>query len=100
MNTDKCREMFETTLWEACENSKYSVVVFGPQGCGKTINARRLAEYFGLPHIVDEADSVLKHPDQIKQNDVLYLAQMRPKLDVTNKLRVFSFSEAIANIQG
>lgn len=31
-----------------------SVIVYGPQGCGKTKNAATLAAHFGLSHIVDD----------------------------------------------
>jgi hypothetical protein len=31
-----------------------SLVIYGPQGCGKTRNALRLAAHFGLSHIIDE----------------------------------------------
>lgn len=30
-----------------------SVIVYGPQGCGKTRNASRIASHFGLNRIVD-----------------------------------------------
>lgn len=33
-----------------------SVVVFGPQGCGKTRNAEALAAHFGLRFVVDDWD--------------------------------------------
>lgn len=35
---------------------KDSIVIFGPQGCGKTRNAKKLASYFGLTQIVDADD--------------------------------------------
>lgn len=31
-----------------------SIVVYGPQGCGKTRNARRIAKWLSLTTIVDE----------------------------------------------
>ena len=30
-----------------------SVIIYGPQGCGKTTNAKALADHFGLTKIVD-----------------------------------------------
>ncbi len=34
-----------------------SVVVYGPQGCGKTRNAEALARHYGCAEIVDEFDT-------------------------------------------
>lgn len=28
--------------------------IYGPQGCGKTVNAAKLAEFYGAKHIIDE----------------------------------------------
>lgn len=32
-----------------------SIIVFGPQGCGKTRNARAIADHYGLRSIFDDA---------------------------------------------
>ena len=31
-----------------------AVIVFGPQGCGKTRNGKDLADFFGKPQIIDD----------------------------------------------
>ncbi|HYE39912.1 MAG TPA: hypothetical protein VEB23_08270 [Ramlibacter sp.] len=31
-----------------------SIVIYGPQGCGKTLNGDKLARYFGLQRVVDD----------------------------------------------
>ncbi len=31
-----------------------SVIIYGPQGCGKTRNKTALAQYFGLTNIIDD----------------------------------------------
>ncbi|SFM56371.1 AAA family ATPase [Nitrosomonas communis] len=31
-----------------------SVIIYGPQGCGKTTNAEKLAKHLGLSNILDE----------------------------------------------
>ena len=30
-----------------------TVIVYGPQGCGKTLNAEKLRKYFGCTHVVE-----------------------------------------------
>lgn len=48
-----------------------SIVVHGPQGCGKTLYAGKLAAHFGLLHVVDDpfSHTVLK----VKPTGTLYL---------------------------
>jgi cytidylate kinase len=31
-----------------------SAIIYGPQGCGKTTNAEKLAKHLGLSNILDE----------------------------------------------
>ncbi len=31
-----------------------SVIIYGPQGCGKTTHAKALAKHLGLSHIIDD----------------------------------------------
>lgn len=45
-----------------------SVIVYGPQACGKTRNMRKLAAAYGLPEIVDDWWSL----DDFKPEGVLY----------------------------
>lgn len=42
-----------------------SVVIYGPQGCGKSVNAQRLRRHFGLTRVVDDVDSAegMRIPD-------------------------------------
>jgi len=46
-------------------------IIYGPQGCGKTSNADKLAKHFGLSKIVDNYDG-LGSIDQ----DTLYLTNV------------------------
>ena len=39
------------------------LVVYGPQGCGKTTNARAIADYFRCTSIVDNWDGRSRLPD-------------------------------------
>jgi replication-associated recombination protein RarA len=44
-----------------------STIIYGPQGCGKTRNAKALAEHFGAKHIVDSASiEQIKYADQVE----------------------------------
>lgn len=54
---------------------KPSIVVYGPQGSGKTVNAKALAAHYGLSAIV-EADCMYNF--YFKDTGVLYLTQQTP----------------------
>ena len=43
-------------------NPVQSIVVYGPQGCGKTRNAHRIAQALGLSTIVDGFEPCIGHP--------------------------------------
>jgi MoxR-like ATPase len=52
-----------------------SVLVYGPQGCGKTQNAKRLARHFGVSIIIDGEGL----PDRLlKTQDALFLTNSLP----------------------
>jgi len=69
-----------------------SVVVYGPQGCGKTTHAAALAKHFGLANIVEEADRL----NNIKRHstNALLIATERPTWAEGSR-RVFSFEQAM-----
>lgn len=50
-----------------------SIIVYGPQGCGKTRHAELLRDFFGMSHIVDDWDCSDPIPD-----DALVLTVHRP----------------------
>lgn len=68
-----------------------SVVIHGPQGCGKTINGHRLARHFGLKHVVDDCEQWNKP----LATDTLFLTHEEPPPNVHRVLRVLSFAEAM-----
>ncbi|MGH8032253.1 MAG: hypothetical protein ACREO8_07795 [Luteimonas sp.] len=77
-----------------------SVIVFGPQGCGKTTEAERLATHFGLSNVIDDADVVLQHEILLKPRGVLYLAVERPEWAIDNDRRVLPFLNAMLLLKG
>lgn len=80
-----------------------SVVVYGPAGCGKTVNSRKLAAHFGVRKVKDWAPG-----DFIPNTDHLLLSQVDPRdieprpgtqlndsmLAAKTMRRVYSFTEA------
>jgi len=75
-----------------------SVIVYGPQGCGKTRHAERIRKHFGLDSIVDDFDP----RKGMMLYGVLYLTcDMRaPMMRPTNKRmgQLFSFAEVAQQI--
>lgn len=52
-------EMSELTIRLALEGEiimAFSKVVYGPQGCGKTLNAEKIAKALGMKYIIDDWD--------------------------------------------
>ena len=61
---------------ESQPTSNRSVVVYGPQGCGKTTHAAALAAHVGLTTIHDEGDI---DPRRLRPYGTLYLTNERPR---------------------
>jgi len=60
-----------------------SVIVYGPQGCGKTLNARRIAKHFGLARIEDDYTG-----GRVRATGTLYLTNLtRAEIDPYDMLR-------------
>lgn len=78
-----------------------SCVVYGPQGCGKTRHAKRIAKHLGLSKIV-EADDAILHRKRFSKTDTLYLTCMsRTKIDQVfpDFRRVMSFDSLPAHVR-
>lgn len=74
-----------------------AVLVYGPQGCGKTTNAERLRRHFGCATVQD--DGLHLHGPQRKIVDgALHLTTERPANEVPD-VRVLSFAEAMAEVE-
>ena len=68
-----------------------SLVIHGPQGCGKTVNGQRLARHFGLARIMDdEWQWHFPIPP-----GTLVLTNEPPPARVAKTVRVMSFAEAM-----
>lgn len=67
-----------------------SIIIVGPQGCGKSLNGQALAQAYGLPHWIN-ADTGL-----IPKQDHIILAHDVPS--GAEGLTVVPFSEAIKKV--
>ncbi len=81
-----------------------SVIVYGPEGTGKTMHATRIASYFRCTHIV-EADDIAAPLDlygfaqvspRFATETVLYLTSQDPPLALRDSRRVVSIAMALA----
>ncbi len=70
-----------------------SYVVYGPQGCGKTRNAKRIAKALGLNAILDDFDG--KQP--LPRTDTLALTNVVPPR-IADARRVLSFEQAMCEV--
>lgn len=77
--------------------SEKSIVVYGPQGCGKTRNASAIAKAFGLREIVDDwspRSAVLK-----RQSEGTLFLTSEPLRPNEFGQRVYSFDEAMSRVR-
>jgi hypothetical protein len=63
-----------------------SVIIYGPQGCGKTRNAAMLMRYFGLKRVIEEY-----HYGKFPLHGALVLLNARPHID--DARRIYSYDE-------
>ncbi len=71
--------------------SNTSIVVHGPQACGKTRNAKRIAAHFGLKKVVDDWEG----RSAIPQSGALVLTNVDPQAIKSAGARVLSFDQAM-----
>ena len=71
-----------------------AVIIYGPQGCGKTTQAQVLAKHYGLTNILDEWD-----PSQGLTFNTLALTVQKPTSEqlgqIPFQVQVYSFNEAM-----
>ena len=73
--------------------SKRSIVIYGPQACGKSSQAQRLREHFGLQDVVDDWDGHTVYPSE----DTLVLT-CNPDAVAEGTSRVMDFGTAMAEL--
>lgn len=71
-----------------------SIIIYGPQGCGKTLNAKAFCEVFGLVQHMDLADvGIYPYMGQVPVFGHVILAIEEPK--DTYGLRCMDFESAL-----
>lgn len=73
-----------------------SVIIVGPQGCGKTRNAPALAKAYGLERWGDAEE--LAREGQLPRHGCLILASEKPR-EASRWHRVVSFSDAMLRLK-
>ena len=72
-----------------------SVVIYGPQGCGKSLHGPELAQHYGLRQILDEGlDLTALELEGMPARDHLVLCVERPRR-VPSGVRVIPFDQAM-----
>lgn len=88
--------MSSNTSTAATEPSRTSsVVIYGPQGCGKTMHAEALREHFELDQVVDEWDGQSRFP----HTGALVLTH-NPNPDIKPGVRTLHFGAAMREMNG
>ncbi len=78
-----------------------NVVIYGRKGCGKTLNAKKLADHFGCKNIVEVEDTVF---DESKRPiDTLFLTNKAywyiGDLQLIGEAKFISFENAIIQVE-
>ncbi len=73
-----------------------SLIIYGPQGCGKTRNGEYLASFFGLQRVV-EMDEL--HGQVTAKEGTLFLTCNYPTPKKMEGMEVMLFSDAMAQMR-
>lgn len=85
-----------------------SIIVHGPQGCGKTLQAEALRRHFKMQRVVEEDSDdyprdlygmFKRDPVKFKGGDCLYLTSEAPPPTLQGARRIFPFTEVMRSIQ-
>lgn len=80
---------------------KPSVYVYGPAGCGKTTNAKRIAKALGLSQIFDDYHDLLfrKPPYDAAGYDCLILGEDPHPKHLARHVRRMTYADAMAEVR-
>lgn len=79
---------------------KKSILLYGPQGCGKTTHAKNLAKFFGLKNIVDSGGAKTKDGYLDPPFDTLIVSNSRPmNMSLTEQMVSFDVAIKMAEIK-
>lgn len=73
-----------------------SIIIVGPQGCGKTLHSKALMQLFGVQRLADPW-----RPSQGMVPDCLHLTQVAPRDDlpyVDERIECYTFDQAMARL--
>ena len=70
-----------------------SIIVHGPPGCGKTLNAVSIARHFGLSRILDDQDPAALPPGIATDTLILTRVNLRGRAEVAG-CRVLPYRDA------
>lgn len=87
-----------------------SIIVHGPQGCGKTLHAELLRQHFRLERVIEEdspdAPSDLyrawngaRTAERLKAMNALFITCIEPPRHLAGNRRIIAFRDAIAQAQ-
>lgn len=74
-----------------------TIIVHGPQGCGKTLNAGRIARAFGLDRVIEDWQPGDPSPPK---RGALVLTCETPDPGSTKRYRVMAFDDVMSQITG
>lgn len=87
-----------------------SIIIYGPQGCGKSLKAEQLRKFFKMDEVVDDGSDpypiTMDQVAEFKAGKVLFLTHIDPKhKDYSNhseggERRVISFDRAMKMMNG
>lgn len=81
-----------------------SIIIHGPQGCGKSRHAEALARHFGCTHIIDQAADPYPRTKlaavRFKLGNTLFLTNKAPPYPIDHRdRRILHFDRAIAALR-
>jgi len=87
-----------------------SIVIYGPQGCGKTRHAERLRQFYKLERVIEQLSpesppdiwaslSNLEQAAQMKAKNALYITDEAPPEQLQGNRRVIAFEDAMRTVE-